>query len=246
MTCDIVIRSYWRDFAWLELCLLAVERYCHGFSEVIVVIPRRSEPWLRRRRPLPPRVRLELCPDYADDYLGQQVSKLYADELSEAQFICHLDSDCIFRRPTTPEDLAPGGRPRVVTRPVETLPLHWPWTRPTTEFLGWSPTHDYLQQPPFTYPRWLYPKIRAWSQREKNVALSDWVLSRPPRGFSEFNVLAGYAHTRHPDAFEWVRVETMSPNDRCCEWFWSWGGLDAKLRRRIDHLLQPTGNRDDA
>jgi hypothetical protein len=88
----------------------------------------------------------------------------------------------------------------------------------------------------------LYREIRDWSLREKDVALSDWVLSQPPRGFSEFNVLAGYAHTHHPDAFEWVPVDTLSPNDRRCEWFWSWGGLDAELRLQIDHLLQPEIN----
>ncbi|MCO6442255.1 MAG: hypothetical protein J5I81_14540 [Nitrococcus mobilis] len=239
MTCDIVIRSYWRDFGWLELCLAAVERFCSGFSQVIVVIPNASEPWLRRRAALPPSVRLELCRDYDDDYLGQQVTKLYADRLSEAGLICHLDSDCIVQKPITPNDLTSDGRPRIYTRAVADLPRHWPWTQPTAEFLGWMPTHDFMQNPPFTFPRWLYPKIRAWSRREKGVPLSDWVMSRPARGFSEFNVLAAYAHEYHREAFEWIPIDQLADTDRSCQWFWSWGGLDADIRQLIDRILQP-------
>ena len=74
VSCDIMIRSYWRDFAWLEYCLRSIERYCTGFRAVIVAIPKKSVPWLRRHRPLPSHVRLVVCPDYDDDYLGQRSS----------------------------------------------------------------------------------------------------------------------------------------------------------------------------
>lgn len=242
VTCDIVVRSYWRDFAWLELCLRAIERHCVGFGDVIVVMPRGSEPWLRRHPALPTSVRLELCPDYPDDYLGQQVTKLHADELSDAELICHVDSDCIFRCRTQPQDLAPGGRPRVYTRPVEELPRHWPWTRPTEEFLGWRPTHDFLQCPPFTFPRWLYPRVRERAVETKDVPLSEWVLSRPPRGFSEFNVLAAYAYRFHPEDFVWTRGRDIGAEERRCHWYWSWGGLDAATRREIEGLIDPASS----
>lgn len=238
--CDIIIRSYWRDFDWLTLCLRAIERHCVGFAEVILVIPRSSEPWLRRHPELPSTVRLELCPDYDDDYLGQQVSKLHADELSEAALICHVDSDCIFRRLTTPDDLAPGGKPRIYARPVHELPRHWPWLAPTEGLLGWRPTHDFLQCPPFTFPRWLYRELRDWTLETKGVSLADWVVSRPPRGFSEFNALAAYAYEHHREQFVWTRAVDIGEAERCCQWYWSWGGLDAALRREIEDLISPS------
>ena len=192
---------------------------------------------------MPSTVRLELCQDYHDDYLGQQVSKLYADRISDATLICHVDSDCIFRRLTTPDDLAPGGMPRVYTRPINHLPRHWPWVKPTEEFLGWRPTHDFLQCPPFTFPRWLYQELRDWTLNAKRVSLAEWVLSRPPRGFSEFNVLAAYAYEHHREQFLWTRAADIGAEERSCQWYWSWGGLDATIRSEINDLidLAPSG-----
>src|SRR5947209_4154135 len=110
-TCDLFIRSYWKDLEWLRFCLASIQRYCHGFRSVIVVVPRSTAPWLRRVS-LPPHVRVEFCRDYPDDYLGQQVTKLLADNFSDADYICHVDSDCVFFRPTSPEDLIVDGKPR--------------------------------------------------------------------------------------------------------------------------------------
>jgi hypothetical protein len=244
VNCDIFIRSYWRDFAWLDYCLQSIRRYCKGFAEIVVVIPRGDEPWLRRWPGMLETARLEFCEEYHDDYLGQQVSKLHADQLSDAEMICHVDSDCIFRRSTTPDELAPFGKPRIFTRPVYDLPRHWPWLQPTEEFLGWRPTHDFLQCPPFTFPRWLYPCIRDLAVQSKGMSLADWVLSRPSRGFSEFNVLAAYAYAHHREQFVWTRAEDIGAEERVCRWYWSWGGLDAATRSEIEHLIGPTPEAD--
>lgn len=239
MTTDILIRTYWRDLEWLQYCLRGIERFCAGFHDVIVVIPARSEPWLKRWPPLPPRVRLRLCPDYADDYLGQQVTKLFADQWSDADYICHLDADCVFARPTRPQDLTRDSLPCIFTRPVAELPRHWPWTQPTAEFLGFLPDHDYMQRQPFLYPRWIYPALRRWWEAKQDTSVADWVLSRPPRGFSEFNALGGFAHTFHRKEFAWTPIAEAGTEPEPCRWYWSWGGIDATIRCELETLLGP-------
>jgi len=238
MTTDILIRSYWRDLPWLQYCLRAIDRFCVGFREVVLVVPKKSEPWLKRYPPLPGHVRLALCPDYRDDYLGQQVTKLYADTWSDADLICHVDADFIFARRVCPGDLTSDGLPRIYTRPTADLPRHWPWTRPTEEFLGWTPSHDYMQHPPFLYPHWLYSGLRRWWEAGRDLSAADWVLSRPPRGFSEFNALGAFAHVFHRDAFAWLPIGEADGAHPECRWYWSWGGLDAATRRDIEDLIQ--------
>lgn len=235
--CDIFIRSYWRDLDWLDLCLASIARFCRGFRAVVVVVPRSTVPWLRRRPVRLESARLELCPDYPDDYLGQQVTKLSADRWSNADLVCHVDSDCIFCRPTTPGDLLDQGRPRIVARPYTLLGRHWPWQRPTEAFLGWEVSHDYMQRPPFLVPRWLYGELRGHAWAHHGMDLERYVLSRPPRGFSEFNALGAYARVRHPDRFVWVDDSVSDPGLPCCRWYWSWGGLDDATRREIEDLL---------
>lgn len=121
-----------------------------------MVVPRSTEPWLRRTE-LPRNVRVEFCRDYQDDYLGQQATKLLADTFSDADYICHVDSDCIFFRPTSPQDFIVDGKPRVLMQSCELLAGHRPWQRPTEKFLGFPVFDDFMRQPPFTFPRWLYP-----------------------------------------------------------------------------------------
>jgi hypothetical protein len=236
-TCDIVIRSYWRDFDWLEWCLASIGRFCTGFRDVVLILPQASQPWLSRHPCLQTPSRLVVCPDYADDYLGQQVSKMYADTVTDADLICHVDSDCIFQRPTSPEDLAPGGKPRVFTRPVDELPRTRPWIASTEEFLRSRPSHDFMQQPPFTFPSWLYAELRTWSRTTHGVELADWILARPARGFSEFNVLGAFAYTHHRDAFIWTRIADIGAEEPVCRWYWSWGRIDNatshELRARL-------------
>jgi hypothetical protein len=236
VSCDIFVRSYWRDLAWLELCLASVARFCSGFRELIVVVPRSSEAWLRRRLGRLERARLELCPHYPDDYLGQQVTKLHADAYTDAELVCHVDADCIFCAPIRPEDLLDYGKPMVVTRPYALLDRHWPWRRPTEEFLGREVTFDFMQRPPFVFPRWLYGRLRDHAVRRHGVDLERYVLSRPPRGFSEFNALGAYAHAYHHERFAWVDAGA-DPRAPTCRWYWSWGGLDAATADEVRELV---------
>lgn len=234
-TCDIFVRSYWKDLPWLGYCLRSIRRYASGFRDVVVVLPRSTRPWLRRNPVVPHDVRIAWCDEYANDYLGQQVSKLYADLFSDADLLCHLDADCLLSEPTTPSALAPSGRPWVVIRPISEVDRHIPWRGPTEDFLGWRITHDFMQQPPFVYPRSLYPAIRQYCRERYHLELADYVLGRPARGFSEFNVMGGYAYARHHQLFTWADW-TVAPRARC-SWFWSWGGLEP-VRAQLESLLQ--------
>jgi uncharacterized protein DUF6492 len=238
MICDLFIRSYRKDFGWLELCLAAIDRYAREFRSVIVVIPESSRPWLKRIPMLAEGVRVETCADYRDDYLGQQATKLHADLYTDAELICHVDSDCIFVRPTTPQDLIVGGKAVIVSRPYADLGRHWPWQRPTEEFLGTEVSHDFMQRPPFVFPRWLYEEVREHAFSAHRLSLERYVTTRPPRGFSEFNVLGAWAKAHHPDSFVWIDIAEHGPVEQVCRWYWSWGGLDDGTREEIEGAIQ--------
>src|SRR4051794_15738935 len=91
---DIYVRTYFRDLRWLHMSLLSVARFAEGYRRIIVVMPRSSAERLRSEQiPDPVRTTVVYCDDYADDYIGQQVSKLHADLDTDAAMITHLDSD---------------------------------------------------------------------------------------------------------------------------------------------------------
>lgn len=236
LSCDLFIRSYWKDLAWLEFSLASIAKYCRGFRTVIVVFPRSSEPWLRKRI-LPGNPRIEFCRDYRDDYLGQQATKLLADSFTNADYICHVDSDCVFCRPTSPVDLIAGGKARVLKLPCKLLGPHWPWQKPTEKVLGWTVLDDFMQQPPFLFPRWIYPEVRAHVVTRHGVDIETYIAAQPPRGFSEYNVIGAFAWERHRERFEWLDVSVSPPGEPHCRWYWSWGGIDDEIRSEIQAIL---------
>jgi hypothetical protein len=234
--CDIFIRSYYKDLAWLVYSLASIDKYCSGFRSVLVVVPRSTSSYLQKLG-IAHLARFEFCNDYRDDYLGQQVTKLYADCFTDADLICHVDSDCIFTRPLTPTDLTSQGRLRVLMRPIPSLGRHRPWLRPTEDFLGWPVSYDFMQHPPFTYPRQLYQDVRRYALEIHKMDLEQYVLSRPPRGFSEFNVLGAYAYEHYRQWFTWIDVGREPAGEPMCRWYWSWGGLTPSIRQEIESLL---------
>jgi hypothetical protein len=239
MSCALFVRSYWRDLDWLALSLASVARFCRGFDDIVVVIPRRSEPWLRRVS-LPHVARIEFCRDYRDDYLGQQATKLHADLFTDAQFICHVDSDCVFTRDVRPDDLIPDGKPLIRMRGMEQLGRERPWQKPTELFLGAPVELDFMCHPPFTFPRWLYAHVREHARTVHGADLETYLERQPPRGFSEFNVLGALAWMRWRSSFTWIDTgEDVA--DAPCRWYWSWDRVDPGTRREIEAIIETSG-----
>jgi hypothetical protein len=231
----VLIRSYRRDFEWLRYCLAALARFLPEVPMTLVV-PKASEPWLPRVGPGLDAVTLRICEGGGDDYLGQQVTKMYADSYVDADFICHLDSDCILGSPLGVSDLVPGGRPVLAYRPLERYERRPVWIEAGERYLGWPLERDYMCRPPFVYPRWLYPLVRAHGEALFEVSVERYAMSQPPRGFSEFTALGGYAHRHHPEAFRWVDADTFT-DPSPFRWYWSWGGIDPALRAELDELI---------
>jgi len=236
MTADIFIRSYWKDLEWLQACVASIQKYCEGFRDVVVTLPHSSQAWLRRS-PLPAGIRVEFCDDYRDDYLGQQVTKLQADTFTDADYICHVDADCIFYRRTTPQDFILDGRPRILKQRRDLIPQEWPWRKPVEKFLGFQLLYDFMRQPPFVFPRWLYPEVREHCLSLHKLELAAYVVSQPARGFSEFNVLGALAWQRHHQSFVWIDAAGQPTVEPHCRWYWSWGGMDASIKAEIANIL---------
>ena len=113
---DILIRTYFWDFRRLELSPLSVVKF-EGYRRIVIVMPGSSLERLGGNEfPASAQAIVLRCQDYADDYLGQQVSKLNADRFTNAPLIAHIDSDSIFRAPCSlPAVLTKDGRPIIRT-----------------------------------------------------------------------------------------------------------------------------------
>jgi hypothetical protein len=233
---DIFIRSYYKDLRWLGWCLKSIEKYAYGFRRTILVMPSSSEPRLLWSG-LGKEVTTYLCNDFHDDYLGQQVTKMHADRYTDADFICHVDSDCLFRRPVTPEDLISNGRAVLLAAAYNILKEEMGWRRLSELFMGREVEFDFMRRQPFVYPRWLYSELREYTLRTHEMTLSDYIVSRPRRGFSEYNAMGSYAYYHRREDFVWVYNDCARRDESLCRWFWSWNGISAEDQREINAIL---------
>ena len=225
MTTDIFIRSYAGDFAWLEYCLKSIKKYGNGFSKVHIVVPANDA----GNVPVLGSEVVHLTTDRTDGYMAQQLTKLHADDFCEAEYVLHVDSDCVFFKDFSPLDFFLEGKPIMLQEKVETI-----WNPITEKHLGWRDEYEYMRRLPIIYPKWIYGKFRAWMKRKHDLGIDDYVVRVNGREFSEFNTLGQWANRIHPEAFTW-----MEPNDvpKYCEQFWSWGGITPEIRGKIEMIL---------
>jgi hypothetical protein len=220
-TTDIFIRSFHRDRYWLALALRSIAAFVSGHRRVVVVVPRSS---LGRMEPTDIAshgVQLRVCGDYADDYLGQQVTKLHADLYTDADVILHLDSDQVFVAPCDlSARLFDRGRPRMAWEQDSVRPRTDGWRRCPTAFLGEPVQPDVTGPPPLVVPRDVYPRIRAFCRETHGMSIRRYAFAVGAAQFCEFALLRGFVLAREPERCAWVESD-RHPLLPECRNFWS-------------------------
>ncbi len=234
---DLLIRTYFRDFRWLTLSLLSIVKFVEGYRCVVVVMPASSLERLRGDEiPATARAIVTRCEDYANDYLGQQISKLNADCFTDAPLIAHIDSDSVFRAPCSlPALLTKQGRPVIRVLWRSRRQASDGWRRCISDFYGEPLPFDVLVPPPYIYSRELYGDLRRHCQSRHGTGLDEWCLSRQIDFVSEFGLLAAHAWFHHREDYCWITTddEVGWP----CHAYWSRSPAAAKQRGEIAHHL---------
>lgn len=233
---DVFIRSYHRDRAWLALALRAIAQYLHGHRRVVVVMPGASR---ERIGDLAGEAVFHFCADVADDYLGQQLTKLHADCWTDADVILHVDSDQLFLAPCDlRERLFDGSRLRIDLACDRQRPAGDGWLRCAPGFFGTDFDRlrglDLTGPPPLAMPREVYGGLRAYCQRRHGMTLCDYAARLGADRFCEFSLLRGYALLFVPDALTWCEYNPLPE----CRTFWSRRDTPAGIAAQLPAALQ--------
>lgn len=204
--CDIFIKTYSKDFQWVEWCLKSIQRFATGFRKTVVVLPESSFPYHFPNMEVQTRYPHGMGNANPDSYLDQQIFKLYADTCTDADWILFTDSDTIFTRPVTPETYLKNGKFVWMMTPMQEAhpDEQQAWRRVMRKFFGREPEYEFMRRHPFLLPRWLLADLREFCVRQHGVELKDYVMAQPYREFTEFNILGMFAYEYHRDKFEWL------------------------------------------
>ena len=246
-TFDIVIRTYPGDYQWLEYCLQSIGKFVTGFRKIWIVSPDkpeigpRSESWLNLKR-WGDFVEWKVMNDETTDgYLAQQITKLYADVITDyqADYILHVDSDVIFTRDCAPLDFFLDGKPIWYYTPYSTI--RTPWKPVTEKFMQVEVKNEFMRRLPMMIPRWLYPKLRQNCYQNHRIPICDYVRNQGLREFSEFNALGAFAYIHYRDEFNWVDTTTATMPEPFARQFHSWSGLTPEVKAEIETILGVRG-----
>lgn len=239
---SILIVTFEKDFHWLKWCLRSIEKFAAEFYEVVIAVPG-DEDWKLCRELSagyhgPVSMRWHTYDDWPDAQFNHHMERLcHADEIcSSADFILHMDADCIFTSPVIPDDYFVQGKPVLIGAPyawvVEKFQNHYhlKWKEAVENALGGVSQYEFMRRHPAVHYKRLYSLCRELMQKHTGKNPSDYIRSVQgtfPHGFAEFPTLGEVAFRHFRNDYNFLfQPGCQWPEDKLMQ-FWSHGPMDA-------------------
>lgn len=243
MTTGIFIRTYAGDAQWLRYCLASIKKFCTGYHSLTITAPQTDSDLIMQviaesqvNTVIPTTyVPADAAIDGKDGYLGQQVSKLYADTMVTTDCIAYVDSDCIFHTPNTPDHMFHQARPILYATPYNTIET--PWQPITQKALRIHCPYETMRRFPWIIHRAVLQGVRSYMKKLHFVEARRYVMQQPYRSFSEFNAIGSYAIQFMPDQIHMVDTTLTELSPPMLKQYHSWGGITPEIQAEIERTL---------
>jgi len=241
MTADILIVTYAKDFPYLRYCLRSILKFAKGFNAVRICVPHEH---VDEARAIVEGVGGKDYPMLVNGY-AERVDKgmlwhmrqiMYADQWSSADIIGHLDSDCVFDAPVSPEAdwLTPEGKIILRYEPFGSICKRHDvlerWQSCTQKILPFPVKHETMRGHPEVYHRTTYPLARELIERKVNIRIDEYILSCEntfPQTFCEHVTLGNVALEKQPEKYHGVQQTSDCPTpDNKVFQAWSHGDIN--------------------
>ncbi len=237
MIIDIYVRTYEKDLKWLKYCLRSINKFVTGYRDIIICIPEDQayllDGWNLTKE------KVVTCPVYKDDYLGQQISKIYAYGDSDADIIMFADSDLVFHTKTDLSEYMDGDKILSYKTHYSKVEGAIAWKAITEKALGQEVEFEMMRRHPFLYYRDTLKSCVGEFRQRTGKELSDYIQRQAFRQFSEFNYLSAYTDLVAQDQrYLFQDTENLSLPDTKLKQFWSWSNLTEEEKTEIEGILK--------
>lgn len=212
---EIFIVTFGRDVGYNKYCLESIKKFATGFTGVTVLVPSEDkDAFMPQCKKYGASLRTFKAAPEPLSFLDHEVQVCKADTwCPKAHFILHIDADCIFTAPVSPDDYFVDGKPVLWIEQFESFrttdPTRYIWKAVTEQALGWDVGYETMCRHPAVHPKFLYPQVRAHIEKTHAMEFKAYVLDQKPdfpHGFAEFPTLGAYAlHFLH-SAYHFVDV----------------------------------------
>jgi hypothetical protein len=236
---SIFIKTYVNDYKWLQYLLPSLDRYAHGFEEVILVTDEGDPPIspdvlaLLKRTPLRviPAPFPTQCPASTGDedvgYVWQQYIKLHWFRYCTTDSAFLLDSDQLLTGPLAPDDLKHDGKWMWHYRPWSKAECGLHWKKMTDYILRIDTPYEAMPMPGFVLTR--TATRRFLDYLTGGLDLWDYMILQDINTMSEYNLYGSFLYEKGSDEYI-PNISSALPHKNCLiVQRWSWGGITAEI-----------------
>jgi len=236
MKVDIFIRSYEKDFQWLQYCLRSIKRYALGFNEVVIVYPKTEAKidFLGFKT-------IQIENQCEDDYVGQQLTKFTANRYvsKETTHILFVDSDCCFYDFFEPQTYMENGKPVIHITNYCHIPESAFWKPITEAFFNNSFLVDFefMRCQPLLFEKQTLIDLQKWAIINKRKTIDSICKTIKSRGLSEFNILGAYLYyVNKKNNYCFIDTKTKIRRNPCKQ-YWSWGKINRSIEAELKKFI---------
>lgn len=228
---DIFIVTYAKDYPYMKYCLKSIAKFARQFNRLHILVPTGDANELRFLK------EFNEVKDYAmpisvhegeewpgKGFLWHEYNIMFADNWCfGADFIAHIDPDCVFNAPVIPDDYVINGKPILRFERFENIGRRHPgaaaWQSPTGACLPFPVPWETMRCHPGVHIKEVYPEARKLIEQKTRQPIEDYIKSvRPvyPEGFCEFVTLGNVAMTCFPDRYHLVEqfTDKVQPDNK--------------------------------
>lgn len=254
---EILIVTYSKDFPWLEYALKCIKKYAKGFQGVTVAHPAHEAEMFNKLHSNF-KVRLHGYSEVAGKGMLQHMVKMAeADKIVPrgTKYVLHMDADCMFKMPVTPEDYFWRDKPYQLIRTWASLGVPDPryptskaisdcaqWKGATDRQLGFDGAWYTMCMNTAVFPIEFYAKYRTHIEKVHHRSFQDFMLDGVnsfPQSNMDWTAMGAFARECMGDEFTWFDVEDGQPYpvDRK-QAYWSHGGMTDVIKAEIEGFLK--------
>jgi hypothetical protein len=225
---DIFIRSYKKDFEWLEYCLRSIRNHNKDNARVVLVVPTCDYQEAKKFQHNID-VLIATLPQHEKGYICQQISKLNAHTYCGSEYILYVDSDCIFFEDFTIESFMREGKPLMLKTRYELVGDAICWKAPTEALTGLELSYEYMRRLPLLH---LKSTLEGLHNQYPNLLHSVATINH----VSEFNIIGAYIDAFESEKYHILDTDIEVP-PTVARQYWSWGGLTEEIKKEVENEL---------
>jgi hypothetical protein len=233
MKMSLLMVTFRKDLEFTVYAMRSVEKFATGFFDKIVVVPELDVAVFKA-----PAQKYGWRVVGFDERPGcgmlhHMVKILEADLICDgADYVLHMDADCLFTAPVTPADYLKDDKPIVLRQRYEEFrnsSSRYSWKTCVRNATGIDPEWETMCRHPSVYRTDLYPVVRDMITQHTVQDWAEYILGCRnvyPQTFAEFPTLGAVAIHCHADKYAWCDVShDLIPESKMTA-YWSHGGLE--------------------